>query len=61
MTAQKLTKEERRSLATQIIEAMRKAYEKEGEEGDFEDGLRYYLDSALDFELRDDYKKWVKQ
>lgn len=56
----KYTQEQRAGLANAIIEAMREAYEAEGEEGDFEDGARYLRDDASDEELDAEYQKWVK-
>ena len=55
-----LTRQERISYASQITEAMREAYEAEGETGDFEDGNRYLRDDASDEELLSEYHKWVK-
>jgi hypothetical protein len=40
---------------------MQEAYEREGSEGDFEDGRRYYLNDASEEEIDFDYNKWCKQ
>jgi hypothetical protein len=56
-----LTKAERVAMARETIEAMRAAYEAEGEEGDFADGERYLRDDASDEELRDEFKKWTNK
>lgn len=56
-----LTREDRASMAAQITEAMRTAYEAEGEDGDFDDGERYLRDEASDAELSEEFLKWVKE
>jgi hypothetical protein len=48
-------------MAMQITEAMREAYEREGESGDFEDGQRYLRDDTSDEELREEYDKWCNK
>ena len=55
-----LTRQERRSLAESIIDAMRKSYAEHGEDGDFEDGERYLRDDASDSELLYEKEKWCK-
>jgi hypothetical protein len=42
-----------------ILEAMRKAYEAEGIEGDFDDARRHYSQDATNEEIDDDYDRWV--
>lgn len=59
MTKQKLTKEERANLANATISAMQEVYESQGEEGDFDDGRRYYREDASDEELLADHAKWT--
>lgn len=56
----KLTQQERANLARCTADATREAYEREGEEGDFDDAARYLRDDASDAELREEYNKWVK-
>jgi len=53
-----LTRSERKSMASDIISAMRDAYEQEGVEGDFDDGYRHLSEDATDGELQADYDKW---
>lgn len=50
---------ERKHMAADIADAMREAYEREGEEGDFEDAARYLRDDAGDAELDEEHSKWV--
>ena len=54
------TVEQRRSMASEIIDSMREQYKLEGEDGDFEDGLRHLTYDASDSELQQDYDKWCK-
>jgi hypothetical protein len=56
-----LTQQQRSNKASEIIEAMRTAYEEEGEEGDFDDGYRYLSQDASDAELEFEHDKWVKK
>lgn len=51
---------DRRSKVEDIIDAMRKAYEEDGADGDFEGGFNYLLNDASDAEVEQEYKKWVK-
>jgi hypothetical protein len=48
-------------MASDIIENMRDAYEKEGAEGDFEDGERYLRDDAPVSQLLSDLRKWCPE
>ena len=61
LLAGKLTPSQRSMMAADIIDAMRKAYEAEGEEGDFADGLRHLRHDADDAELISEYKKYCKK
>ena len=61
LLAGKLTPAQRGLMAGDIIDAMRKAYEAEGEEGDFADGLRHLRYDADDAELISEYKKYCKK
>ncbi len=54
------SREKRSTMAFEIIEAMQEQYEEDGEEGDFDDGLRYLRDDASDEELDSEHAKWVK-
>lgn len=56
-----LTQQQRVGMASSIIEAMREAYEAEGEDGDFDDGLRYLRDDASDEELQTEHSKWCNK
>lgn len=56
-----LTQQQRSTLARQIIESMQAAYEAEGEEGDFNDGMRYLSQDATDDELLFEHDKWCKK
>lgn len=38
---------------------MQEVYESQGEEGDFDDGRRYYREDASDEELLADHAKWT--
>jgi hypothetical protein len=53
-----LTSTQRRSMAEDIIAAMRAHYEQAGESGDFADGSRYLSNDASDEELQWEYDKW---
>ena len=53
-----LTMLERSTKASNIIAAMRRAYEEHGDEGDFEDGYRYLRDDASDEELLAEEVRW---
>jgi hypothetical protein len=55
-----LTKTQRNTMASDIIAAMQKKYEEEGEEGDFADGYRYLSQDASDAELEYEKAKWCK-
>jgi len=55
-----LTKDQRYTMAEDIISAMRKRYEQEGEDGDFEDGFRHLSQDASDAELQYEHDKWCK-
>lgn len=55
-----LTQGQRYSMAEDIISSMRKHYEQEGEEGDFDDGFSYLRDVAPDAELQYEHDKWCK-
>ena len=55
-----MTKEEREAMARDTVEAMQIAYDEEGEQGDFDDALRYLRDDATDEELRAEHAKWSK-
>lgn len=56
-----LTRAEREDMARDTIEVMQRAYEAEGETGDFNDGLRYLRDDACDAELLAEHAKWTKE
>lgn len=56
-----MTHEQRRNMAAAIIEAMREAYEEEGEEGDFDSGYLHFVRDASEEELLEEHKKWVKE
>jgi hypothetical protein len=43
-----------------ILARMQEAYEREGIDGDFADGRRYYLEDASEEEIDYDYAKWCK-
>jgi hypothetical protein len=47
--------------ASEIIEAMRVAYEAEGTEGDFADAARYLRDDVSDEQLQAEYDKWCNK
>jgi hypothetical protein len=55
-----LSTTQRLIMAEDIISAMRDRYEQEGEEGDFDDGYRYFVHDASDGELEYEYSKWCK-
>jgi hypothetical protein len=55
-----LSIQRRNEMAEEIVEAMRKHYEEQGEEGDFDDALRYYKQDADNLEIIADHHKWVK-
>ena len=55
-----LTQGQRYSMAEDIISAMRKRYEQEGEEGDFDAGFSYLRADASDTELQQEHNKWCK-
>lgn len=55
------TAAQRRDMARGIIDNMREAYERDGEEGDFEDGYRHLANDASDGELQYEYDKWCKE
>ena len=56
-----LTQTQRRTMAADIISAMRTSYEQDGEEeGDFDDGYRYLSNDASDSELQYEHDKWCK-
>lgn len=55
-----LTFQQRSTLASAIINAMRKAYAEWGETGDFEDGLRYLTYDTSDSELQYEHENWCK-
>lgn len=56
-----LTLAQRCELASKIITAIRKNYEKHGVEGDFADGERYLRDDASDHELLREAEIWCRQ
>jgi hypothetical protein len=58
-----LSKEERRTIAVQVTEAMRENYAAHGEEdcGDWADCERYLANDASDSELLSEKTKWCKQ
>jgi hypothetical protein len=56
-----LTQTQRRTMAEDIISAMRDQYALTGEEGDFGDGLRYLANDAGDAELQYEHDKWCKE
>jgi len=56
-----LTQTQRRTMAEDIISAMREQYALTGEEGDFGDGLRYLANDAGDAELQYEHDKWCKE
>ncbi len=55
-----MTKQERANMAYEISEAMREAYEAEGEEGDFADAARYLRDDVSEAELLSEFARWCK-
>lgn len=55
-----MDQETRSRLARETIEATEAHYQQHGEEGDFADGLRYYLDDATDEELVRDHAEWTR-
>ena len=55
-----LTPGQRYSMAEDIIAAMRKRYQEEGEEGDFDAGFVYLRDDASNAELQQEHSKWCK-
>jgi len=54
------TDEQRQEMATNIVENMRKEYQKSDEEGDFDDGYDYLVNDACDEELQDEFDSWCK-
>lgn len=56
-----LTKQQRATMASNIIDAMREHDEHHGEApGDYADGERYLRDEASDDELIEQSRKWSK-
>ena len=55
-----MSKQDRQTMASEIIEAMRLHYKEQGEEGDFVDGYRYLANDASDDELCYEHSRWIK-